>query len=311
MAYVTAGYKWGNNAWGDSGGEVTWTMDGMPGLDMEAGYNPSDYRHAIQDAFDAWENVADINFTYVDAASADISLSMESLAGSTIGRATMSYWDFAGVPDVMASASIVFDSDETWAPDGTGGLSLFAVALHEIGHAIGFDHATSTAEIMWESITSLDNLGAQDIAGAEYVYGANTESPPTDDDDSWITNDAFDTTASGGDGGASGGAGIIAAVLGILMAVFGLGGGLFAAVGAMGSNDDEEDTEDEVDVAEVYEDAELMTIVHSLFLDGDGGGCDHGHGHGHSHGEEISEHGGDCMCGDCAHEHMPDDMILV
>lgn len=45
------------------------------------------------------------------------------------------------------------------------------VALHELGHAIGLEHENSITALMSSSISELDTLQADDIAGANAIYG--------------------------------------------------------------------------------------------------------------------------------------------
>ena len=53
---------------------------------------------------------------------------------------------------------------------GRQGLDFRRVVLHELGHAIGLDHETTTNAIMAPDIGNLDRLQADDIAGAEKLY---------------------------------------------------------------------------------------------------------------------------------------------
>src|SRR5262249_24570950 len=66
---------------------------------------------------------------------------------------------------------------------------LFAVAVHEFGHALGLNHSSDTTARMYSTYDGVETaLGADDIAGDKYVYsGSSVRSP-----------DAFDAAAANG-----------------------------------------------------------------------------------------------------------------
>ena len=245
MSYSAGDLKWGSSTLGSTSGEITWTSDITSGLDYDTSlYDQGDFDDALQAAFDSWEEVAAIDFTYTASTSVDVDVTMGSLAGSTVGLASYSYYDTAPL-DTIFDASITLDSDENWAPYGGGALDFYAVALHEIGHILGLNHVDDPSEIM-NTFIATDNLGDGDISGAQYLYGSGgAEEPPAEDPPE---EEAPSGDGDGGSGGAAAGAllGLLAAIFALLFG--GLGGGAvaIAAVRAGPEEDDEAAVDDDI-----------------------------------------------------------------
>lgn len=65
-----------------------------------------------------------------------------------------------------------FDEAETWTT-GAGGINLFAVAVHELGHALGLAHSDNGSAVMAPYYAgAISGLHSDDIAGIRAIYSA-------------------------------------------------------------------------------------------------------------------------------------------
>ncbi len=195
---VTSPGKWGPPAMG-TGATVTWSI--MPaGVSMAADHPlntvsptvsmdsvmPGGYFAAIQAAFAAWSAVANITFQYVapdngvafnsGGTSADIRIGAHVFDGQ---GGTLAHGYYPPANGLTAAGDIHFDSSELWKIGfGGGGVDVFQVAAHEIGHAIGLNHTAVPLSLMNPFYTeSFSGPQADDIAGAQFIYGVPVEVP--------------------------------------------------------------------------------------------------------------------------------------
>jgi len=96
---------------------------------------------------------------------------------NTLAIAVASYQSAILGEPTISEANIIVDQtkqfnifDGNLVQFGIQGVDFRRVALHELGHAIGLGHETSNKAIMAPSISNLDRLQPDDIAGAEKLY---------------------------------------------------------------------------------------------------------------------------------------------
>ncbi|MBA2434284.1 MAG: matrixin family metalloprotease [Chthoniobacterales bacterium] len=85
--------------------------------------------------------------------------------------------------DVFEEADTVFNTAYSWdsyrGPLGPVVLDFRRVAIHEFGHALGLDHPDQDGQtvpaIMNSRVSNLDTVQADDIAGAQAIYGSGPD----------------------------------------------------------------------------------------------------------------------------------------
>jgi hypothetical protein len=127
----------------------------------------ADYLPVVRDAFDSWVQVGiPVRFTFVvDSASADvhvrfISAFTNGISGKTIWSRDAGHW--------------LVSSDIQLAVSHPGGgfvtpPQMRAIALHEVGHLLGLDHAESSDDIMSARVRVRD-LSESDRATVRLLY---------------------------------------------------------------------------------------------------------------------------------------------
>jgi hypothetical protein len=182
-SFVFPGNKWGSSPAGSSGGTVTYSFMGngisfaaenggnSVGLGSLPGFQAC-FVTEIQNAFAAWQAVANIRFVQVNdngaafnasGASGDIRIGAHYFDGPS---GTLAHAYYPPPNGNSAAGDIHFDSSENWTCNSSG-MDIGIVALHEIGHALGLAHEnTSTVTVMDPYYnTSLASLQADDING--------------------------------------------------------------------------------------------------------------------------------------------------
>uniref|UniRef100_UPI003AABC951 uncharacterized protein znf335 n=1 Tax=Centroberyx gerrardi TaxID=166262 RepID=UPI003AABC951 len=74
-----------------------------------------------------------------------------------------------------------YDEDKKWGFCPDKGYSLFLVAAHEFGHALGLDHSNIREALMFPMYSYVEkfSLNEDDVEGIQYLYGRKTGPDPT------------------------------------------------------------------------------------------------------------------------------------
>lgn len=194
--YGLTGYQWTN---------TTVSVSYLPDGTSSEGYSSNlfalldavapraTWQREFARALQSWANVSNLNFHFVadsgaasgtsgsaqgDSRFGDIRLGAHNLAGPLAYAYYPSSWSTLGGDITMASEKVFSVGSSR---------DIYSVLLHEIGHSIGLDHSDS-GTVMYAYITGVySGLTADDIAGAQAIYGARRQ----DSYDAIAANDSF------------------------------------------------------------------------------------------------------------------------
>ncbi|XP_003739756.1 matrix metalloproteinase-14 [Galendromus occidentalis] len=170
--YVLQGTKWVNK-------DLTYTISKYP----RSVSNKAKVEAELAKAFKVWSDHTPLTFTLKKTGRVNIEISF----------VTGEHGDgdpFSGPGGTLAHAffpryggDIHFDDSEKWTIEEYGGINLFQVAAHEIGHSLGLSHSDIRSALMAPFYRGYDpyaKLDEDDIDAIQKVYGKKTSSKTTD-----------------------------------------------------------------------------------------------------------------------------------
>ncbi len=152
---------------------VNYSQDSnSPDVDLAA------QRNAIDSAFSAWSDISNINLSFNRTSRGQITVDFDQNWPREWGQEAAGITITNRNRNRISSAEIHFNNQYfEWSTSGAAGLTdIQGVATHEIGHAIGFGHSFYFESTMYWTggDVQLRSLGADDLRGARFLYGASS-----------------------------------------------------------------------------------------------------------------------------------------
>ncbi len=178
VEFELMGAKWGPLSYGSPGGQISWSFH-APEIGHVNIVEP-DYRAEIALAFQKWEDVVNVTFVQeADGTEADIVIFWEEIDGAegAVGTTYRTFQVFEPLNTIVGAQIGIdiadFSASKTDAEIQVSGFE--AVVAHEIGHAIGVNHAEIDGTLMSEFLDESQFNGPiwteTDLQAAHSLYG--------------------------------------------------------------------------------------------------------------------------------------------
>jgi hypothetical protein len=144
----------------------------------------SAWQNAVLKAAQTWAQQANVNFAVVSDSGAASGTGSYQQGDPGFGDIRIGGFDFGNsnilamgympppVNNYSVAGDIAFNTAQVFNINGLD-YDLYTVALHELGHALGLNHSTSTSAIMYPVYQGVDyGLYSDDVAGIQSIYGA-------------------------------------------------------------------------------------------------------------------------------------------
>lgn len=146
-----------------SNGTQTWPDPHLPiGVYQDfnlPGLTKAQCREAFQLAFDDIASKIGVRLQFASKSQAHIVLRKEPMSGGTLAYALLSLGHRRIGGHYQAYAN-----NRQWSVEPQPAVSLVAVAIHELGHTLGFSHSRDRAAIMWPSYNpAIPRLSSSDV----------------------------------------------------------------------------------------------------------------------------------------------------
>ena len=172
VEYALEGPKWTTSV-------ITWSFAAAGNSAFTGAIDPA-YQATIRAAAAQWSAVANVTLQEVPAGTpgTDITVGWGSFGGTQIGETDYSYSTGStpafqpGMTIHIEDPSILHIGTNSGATYQGTATTLYQVALHEFGHALGLGLSTDPASVMNIRLGTANNgLDASDLAGIDALYG--------------------------------------------------------------------------------------------------------------------------------------------